>query len=56
MLIFLDFQENRPECSSDIYAQRYNVNIPKVEIFPSKSFLRVSLPLREKASYFLDFK
>ena len=49
MLIFLDFQENRPECSSDIYAQRYNVNIPKVEIFPSKSFLRVSLPLHEKA-------
>ena len=27
MLIFLDFQESRPECSSDIYAQRYNVNI-----------------------------
>ena len=53
MLIFLDFQENRPECSSDIYAQRYNVNIPKVEIFPSKSFLRVSLPLLEKASYTL---
>ena len=50
MLIFLDFQENRPECSSDIYAQRYKVNIPKVEIFASKSFLRVSLPLREKAS------
>ena len=53
MLIFLDFQENRPECSSDIFAQGYNVNIPKVEIFPSKSFLRVSLPLLEKASYTL---
>ena len=44
MLIFLDFQENRPECSSDIYAQRYHINIPKVEM---------SLPLLEKASYTL---